>query len=124
MKKTLLAFILGTFVSFVSMLYIFKADYNKNKLPMLHAVPFFIAGTYGIANVINIHLMPKQKYTMLLGAVMGILYSFVGRFLMGNLPVKLFGFTDENAYLVHPLAAGFYALIFELILKPLNMIYL
>ena len=118
MNKHLLAFIIGVFVSFISMLYIFGADVGKNQLPNLHYLPFIIALVYGIANMMNIKT--KQQYTWLIGGIVGLFFSIMGRFYLGNLPVKLFGFTNKNKQFVHPIAFIFYALVFQYIMTPLN----
>jgi len=118
MNDLFLAFIIGTFVSFISMFYIFNADMGKNKIPMIHILPFLIALLYGIANMYNI--FTKQKYTWIIGGVVGLIMSILGRFYLGNLPVKLFGFTEQNKHMVHPIAVAFYVIIFQYILKPIN----
>ena len=122
MKRLGLAFILGTFASFATTAYLFYADRDKQVLPYIRALPFAIAIIYGLANILIIHT--KQRYTTILGALIGLLFSLLGRFFMGNLPQKLFNFPQGKEYWVHPVAMALYAFYFSQVLGLLNQLYL
>ncbi len=125
----LLAFLIGSsiIILFITYLYIGHA-YRKAGRPK--DIPFeygiiFIAIMYGIFNVINVGLQNKgfcPNISIFVGATMGIIFSIIGRFSY-DLPIRIFGFTKNNDYLVHIIAPILYGLIFRLSLQPLNERY-
>jgi hypothetical protein len=76
---------------------------------------------FGIFNEINTIVIKKYNninYSLIVGAIFGLLLSSIGRFYL-NLPKLLFGF-KQNEHNVHIIAVILYALIFRLIATPLT----
>lgn len=118
LKKNILLFVIGSSLlgTFVSEFYIGRANRKHKGIENYEIVPFGISLLYGIFNILSYH----SGIPFLFGGLQGLVFSIFGRFFMDNLPVKMFGFTNENAYLVHPLAFIFYGLIHVFILYPLT----
>ena len=78
---------------------------------------------FGLFNILNVHVLKTYKnknYSLLVGALLGLIFSMSGRFLENNLPVTLFGFTQENINYVHLVAMVTYALIFRFVVNYFN----
>ena len=110
----------------ITLLYLAKAFKQSNRpsdIPYeLFAI--FIPLLYGIFGVINHYIINKYgiNYSIIVGILFGLLLSSIGRFQLG-LPIKIFGFTEENDYLVHIYAAIIYALVFRFIVTPITIEY-
>ena len=118
LKKNILLFAIGSSLlgTIVSDSYIGRANMRKKGIPDYELVPIGISLLYGLFNILSYYF----RRPFLVGGLQGLLFSIFGRFYMDNLPVKMFGFTNENAYLVHPSAFIFYGLIHMFILYPLT----
>jgi hypothetical protein len=122
-KKNLNIFLISSFISIITLGYIGLA-YNKKTRPSTipyELFPIFIPLLYGLFGVINYYIIKKygDNYSIVVGMVLGILFSVIGRFGL-NLPIKLFDFTKNTSYKVHLYALILYAIIFRLIVTPLT----
>jgi hypothetical protein len=116
--------IINTIISFSYIGNAFKSSGRPSSFPY-EIIPIGISVIFGIANILNIYL--QSKYTsrfipFIVGGLMGILFSVVGRFVYG-LPQKIFGFNESNEYQVHLVAFVLYGLIFQFIVQYVNQIF-
>jgi hypothetical protein len=99
--------------------------FRKNNRPS--DIPYelfaiFLPLLFGIGGVINkyiIELTNQSNYSLLVGALFGLMLSSIGRFGY-NLPVKIFDFNKENEHMVHLHAIILYSLIFRFIVYPIS----
>jgi hypothetical protein len=127
-KDIYLSFIIGASIlsTIVSFSYIGYA-YSKKRLNFPYElIPIFISIMFGIFNIINVYT--RKKYdnkltTFLVGGIMGLLFSIVGRFGY-DLPIRMFNFTRGNEYMVHIYAFLLYGTIFSLIVQPIDEYFL
>jgi len=122
-KQPIKIFIISSFVSIITLLYVgfaFKKSNRPSHVPY-EVFPIIIPLLYGVFGLINQFTINKYgiNSSLLVGAGFGLLLSLFGRFGL-DLPVKIFGFTRNNAYLVHLYAGLLYALIFRFIITPLT----
>jgi len=120
--KEFKAFIIGSSIisTIISLTYIGNAFRNSGRpsdIPY-EILPIFIAIMFGIFNMINVYFDFRGMETFILGGIMGVIFSIIGRFGY-NLPTRIFGFSD-NEYLVHFIAFVLYGTIFRFIVQPLN----
>lgn len=90
------------------------------------SVPFEVIAivvpiAFGLANVINVRLGNTIKTAFFVGAVLGLLFSMGGRFVL-QLPEKIFNMKRQSTGLVHLVAPIVYALIFAIIVRQLNLV--
>ncbi len=135
-KKYLLAFIIGSciFSTIITMSYTGNA-YRTSGRPKdvpFEMIPISIAIMFGLFNMLNIYLQNVLKdqlkfqysnYAVAasVGALMGLTFSFAGRFGI-DLPTKIFKI-KKNQWVVHVIAPILYALIFSIIVQPLNQYF-
>lgn len=131
MKKYLLAFIIGSSLMVTAITMIYNgimlrrnrgADVPYELIPL--AVPFM----FGLANMLLYYIITSNKITsttnqlvasLIVGALLGLLFSLVGRFGL-ELPEKLYKMKEGDRWKVHPTAMVLYAIIFGVIVFPLN----
>ena len=122
-KKNLNIFLNSSFFSVITIAYLGYAFYNKGRPQDVSFELFviFIPLVYGIVGVINNYIteMYGDNYSLLVGGLLGILLSTIGRFVL-NLPTKIFDFNKSTEYQVHLYAMILYALIFRFIITPVN----
>ncbi len=125
-KDLLLAFIIGSSIvsTFISFTYIGRANWTTKGIEHYEVMPFGISIIFGLFNMLNVYLISTYKlnynYSLLIGGLQGLVLSTIGRFAMGNLPVKMFQFTTQNVGMVHIYAFIFYALIFRFVVNYFN----
>ena len=123
-KKNVELFLVGSSlpVVFITMIYVGSA-YRRSGRPAgipYELFPIVIPLFYGIFSIVNYHAIKVNiNYALLVGATMGLLFSFMGRFGL-SLPQKIFGFTTETEGRVHLFAIMLYALIFRFVLTPIQ----
>ena len=81
-------------------------------IPLLYAVTIWISKREILDKQLN------ENWFLLTGALLGLVLSVFGRFKY-NFPVRLFGFTPENAWMVHVVAIILYAVIFRFYILPI-----
>ena len=111
-------FLLGSIVSVLPIFYIGEA-YKKLSCQEQKQIDYVRIATslpivYGITFVV---LKKFFKNYFVLGAVAGLFYSLMGRFVL-NLPKKLFKMKNETS--VHLIAPMMYALVYGVIVKKLK----
>jgi energy-converting hydrogenase Eha subunit A len=120
LKQTSLIYLATSALSIITLSYLGIAYHLKNKpkdIPFEY-FPVIIPIFYGITGIIIYQL--KRKYNIpsyILGAIVGLLLSLIGRFIL-QLPTKLFNFTKDNEYQVHIYAIILYGFIFQFISTP------
>ncbi len=130
MTDYLLAFIIGSSIiifllTFLYVGYAYRKSDRPDSIPY-EIAPIIIPIMYGFFNVINVALQTKgysPNIAFVVGAIMGEIFSLIGRFGY-DLPVLIFGFNKDNAYLVHLIAPILYGLIFRFPLQKINQRYL
>lgn len=132
--NTLKHFIIGSslpvcFITFVYNGMAFAKSGRPSNVPYEY-IPIVVPLLFGLANVFmfkirksNPVLGSKWWYPFAIGAVTGLIFSFIGRFGF-NLPTRIFTFTKKTAFQVHLYAPVLYALIFGLIVNNLNTLFL
>ena len=120
-------FITGSSIlsTIITLSYIGYANYRKKAIHHYELVAIFVPILFGIFNVLNVHIVKKYKnknYSLIVGALLGLVFSLSGRFLENNLPINIFGFTKSNINYVHIYAMGLYALIFRFVVNFVNEI--
>lgn len=79
---------------------------------------------FGVFGVLNYNVNKGGSYnSLLVGAIFGLLLSIVGRFYL-DLPKKLFLLPNNKQYTVHLYAPVIYALIFYIIISPMQDIFI
>ena len=75
--------------------------------------------TFGIFGIINHYVVKKYgiNYSLLVGLLLGLFFSIVGRFYL-NLPKLIFGYNTDNEWQVHLYAIGIYSLLFRFVDTP------
>lgn len=126
MERAFLAFIVGVSFSatFITHTYIAWAFEKGGTAPI--GIDMLYIGTrmaYGVANVINVYMGNTVQSSLITGALLGLFLSYVGRFGY-DLPIQLFGFNAENEWQVHIIAAILYALIFAILVRNINNLFL
>jgi hypothetical protein len=123
-KKQLNIFVIALAASVITLSYLSAAYVKKKCQPELHFELFFIFVPliYGIFGLVNYYIVQKfgTYYSLLVGAIFGLLLSIIGRFVL-NLPELLFNFTPKNEYMVHIIAALLYAVIFQFLITPVTL---
>jgi len=122
--QLLYAFALGVSfaVTFVTVAYLSYGYDHANDPPAHPSKDTLEIGArlmYGVANVINVALGNTVIGAAVVGAWLGEILSLVGRFGF-NLPTRVFNMQEKDAWRVHAIAPIIYALIFVLIVRPLN----
>lgn len=101
-KQILNVFLISSFISIITLVYIGLAYNNKNRPSTIpyELFPIFIPLLYGIFGVINYYIISNygNNYSIIVGMVFGILLSIIGRFCL-DLPIKLFDFTNNTSYI-------------------------
>jgi hypothetical protein len=98
-------------------------NYAKNQKPV--DIPIEIFGllvplAFGIAGIINYNAIKFGSYnSLLVGGIFGFALSLIGRFYY-DIPSKLFGMQGDKQRIVHMYAPVMYALIFYIIISPLQ----
>ncbi len=118
------AFIVGSSIAatIVSLGYIGRAFANAGRpsdVPF-EMVAIAVPIAYGLANIVNVRFGNTMESAAITGAVLGLIFSFGGRFLL-QLPGKIFNIDLKNAAIVHVVAPIVYALIFVIIVRRLNI---
>ena len=121
--KNINVFIISSIVSLITLGYTGLA-YLRKGYPAQVPYKLFILIIpilYGLLGIINKYVVLQfgLKYSLLVGALFGLLLSFIGRFTL-NLPIVLFDFTKETEYQVHLVAMLLYAGIFRYIITPIT----
>tara|TARA_Y100000310_G_scaffold287766_1_gene312878 strand:- start:65 stop:448 length:384 start_codon:yes stop_codon:yes gene_type:complete len=119
-KKEIKLFLVGSSLPMVlvTMLYMglaFRRNGRPTDIPY-EVVPIMVPLLFGLVSIANFRY---KKYSLVIGALLGLTFSLIGRFGFG-LPQKLFSFTKSNEYQVHFLAMILYALIFRFIVTPIQ----
>ncbi len=129
-RRSLIAFSLGTLASLITIAYVGQSWKTKGKrrkdVPIeniMIGVPLF----YGFTNLIAVEFVERQKITGwkinvtigLFGAAMGLLFSLFGRNNLG-LPEKIFGLSEKDSYKVHIYAPILYFAIFSIVVATLD----
>eukprot|EP01083_Nonionella_stella_P066699 175871_1 len=134
MKHYLLAFVIGsslvsTFVTFGYLSYyvnLRKKSFTYKPFPY-ELFPFIIPIMIGIVNVLNVCIVLNTKRNRLIpflvGAISGILFSFIGRFGF-DLPRKLFHFKPNREWIVHVMAMVIYGFVFGIIVNYFNSLFI
>jgi hypothetical protein len=122
-KKNASIFLISGLISVITLFYL-GAAFRKHGSPAsvpYHLFIIMIPLLYGLFGLINYYVVQKygQFFSLLVGAVFGLLLSLIGRFIL-NLPILIFGFTKKTEYKVHIYATLLYAGIFQLIISPIT----
>lgn len=128
LKNNIHAFLLASSLPgvFVTLSYL-GYNFAKNKRPS--DVPFELFGilvpiAFGIFGIINYHAtMMGSQNSLIVGAIFGFALSMFGRFYM-KLPSKLFMLEEKKQNIVHFYAPVLYALIFYIIISPLQDLFI
>lgn len=125
MRKELNIFLISSSlpIFIITMIYIgiaFKKSGRPSHIPY-ELFPIFIPILYGIFGLVNYFVVKKYNanYSILIGMIFGLLLSIIGRFQL-NLPKYIFGMNSSNEYLVHIFSIITYAIIFRIIMTPLQ----
>lgn len=105
--------LIGAIGSIFTLSYLFYYNWKRSVLPKPFLLTFFIVLFYIIFNNIAF----KYKSPFLIGGVLGLFFSIIGRFVL-DLPRKLF--MIKNEWIVHPGAFIIYGIYFRYFLHPLN----
>lgn len=123
MQRLFYAFAIGASfpASVVTQLYLATAHdrARSTAYPSLTTMGHGVRLAYGVANVINVQLGNTIESAALVGAVLGLALSLIGRYKLG-LPQTLFGMTKATEWRVHVIAPVLYAAIFVIIVRTLN----
>lgn len=118
-------FLLSSTVSWLTVAYLAYAFANSLRPS---GVPFelfvlFLPIAYGFAGIINKHVVRYygQNASIWVGAIVGLLFSLVGRYLF-DLPILLFDMNKDTEFRVHFIAPVLYAIIFRFILTPVQLL--
>lgn len=121
MERLFIAFLIGisfpaTFVthSYVALAFLKKGTSSVDRQTM----DISIRIAYGLANVVLVALGNSIENAAVVGAILGLLLSVLGRSF--DLPSTLFGFDPKSAWRVHVIAPVLYAGIFAVVLFNLN----
>ena len=122
-KNLLNIFFAGSFISIFTFIYLGKSYYNSNRpssIP-IELFPIFLPIIYGVSSIITYIITSNygNNYSFIVGATLGLLLSFIGRFYF-SYPIKIFKLNKEKAYVVHILAPIYYGLLFRFIVTPLT----
>ena len=123
-KNNIHAFILSSSLPafLLTMMYI-GYFYIKNDKPKDIPLEFFsiaIPLSFGLFGMINYNITKFGSYnSLILGALFGCMLSLVGRYYY-NIPEKLFKMSKETQKLVHFYGPVLYAIIFYVIISPLQ----
>jgi len=111
-------FILGSTVAFYPLVYLGRAYSKLSCKEMkdidLFSIYYLLPIVYGLTYVL---LKKRIKNLFVLGAVAGLIYSLIGRFLL-NLPSRLFKMRNPNH--VHIYAMVMYSLIYGILIKRIK----
>lgn len=117
------AFIVGSSIvsTFVSLAYIGHAFSVKGRPSFMpyEWIAVTIPVIYGAANVVNVYFGDTMTSSLTVGALVGLALSIVGRFAL-RLPTRIFSFSVDNEWAVHPIAMVLYALIFGFVVHSWN----
>lgn len=98
-------------------------NYAKNDKPKDVSFELFsllVPIAFGIFGVINYHAIAMGSFnSLIVGAVFGLLLSIIGRFYL-KVPAKLFMLDEDKQDIVHFYAPVLYALIFYIIISPIQ----
>lgn len=91
-----------------------NAQQDFNNFEWMMAMVLILLGLF---NVVGQNLVSIWGYwiNFLIGALFGLLLSSIGRFGY-DFPIKVFGFSEQNDYMVHVHAAILYSIIFGTII--------
>jgi len=133
LRQLLLAFLIGSSlpVTIFSLSYIGIANLKFKGIDNYEYMAIYVPLFYGIFNIISVILSRRyqeMKYLVVLfpfivGGIQGLLFSSVGRFIMRNLPIKNFGFTEKNVDMVHLYAFLYYAAIHGIFITFINKLF-
>ena len=132
-RRLLLAFIIGSSLAstIFSLSYMGVANVQFKGIPNYEYMAFYVPLFYGAFNVLTVALtkkFDKFKYATLaipaiVGALHGLVFSSFGRYVLNNLPVKNFQFTENNEWQMHLYAMAYYAIIYGVVVSFLNKLY-
>lgn len=115
-KNIIISFLIGYFVSIITIGYLYLYFKNYNMDTIFIVVPIL----YGIFSIINYFVIKINiNYSIIIGILFGLLLSIIGRFIY-KLPIKIFNFNKNNEYKVHIYAIIMYGLIFRLIITNIT----
>jgi uncharacterized membrane protein YeaQ/YmgE (transglycosylase-associated protein family) len=122
-NKNILIFLISSFFSIITIAYIY-ISFNKSHHPIetqFEMMVLFLPIIYGIVGVINYYIIENygDNFSLFVGAIMGLLLSMVGRFIL-DLPQKIFNFNKNNEKQVHIYAMILYAIILRFIITPVS----
>lgn len=88
-------------------------------------IGIFFPFLFGVFNAITVVLPCKLTWLRMLGvgALMGLVSASVGTFTM-NLPEIVYGLAGNSRYMVMPLAAIFYGLIWAFPMRMINQLFI
>lgn len=110
-------FISSLLSSLMTFSYLYLPNHKGKIQTPAYIVAFFVALAYYIANYISY----RTKRYLLVGSVLGLILSLIGRFIL-HLPRDLFKMENENV--VHLVAPILYGLYFNFVVKYLNNLLL
>lgn len=133
LRRLLLAFIIGSSVAstIFSLSYLGLANLQFKGVDNYEYMAVYVPLLYGAFNVLGSGLTKyfnKLKYApiiipALVGGMHGLVFSVIGRYLMGNLPVKNFQFNLGDEWQVHIYAFLYYSAVYGVVLTFLNQLY-
>jgi hypothetical protein len=127
MNKLLKKYIIGSsaFMMIIPLIYItqgFKGRTLDKKTVNLYTqimvgLPIF----YGLVYTLTTYklFIKGRKGYFIAGAIAGLIFSVIGRFLL-NAPKVIFGMEKDKEWMVHPIAIVTYSLIFGLIMYQIS----
>lgn len=117
-------FLRSSIVSLITLSYVGYAYNNAGRpssVPMTSII-VFVPIMYGIFGTIDAYLSVNYRadYSLFVGAALGLILSLFGHFAM-NLPKDIFNYPNRSsAHIVHLYAIILYAVIFKVVVHPLN----
>lgn len=125
MDKNLLAFVIGSSIISTFVTFLYNGVAFRRQRPynvQIELMPIVVPIIFGLMNILLYNLIQRTTYnpfmlTIVVGSLTGIILSLIGRFYF-DLPRNLYGI--EREWTVHLVAVPLYAIIFGLIVYPLN----
>lgn len=122
MKDLLLDFLIGSSI-FIT---IFPKIYLHSNDPFLNKVLIFLPILYGFTYVVLKYILTKyienkQLLFICIGALAGLFYSIIGRFILG-IPRNILNIKKSEEWKVHPTAMILYAVLYGIIIYNLDEI--
>lgn len=132
-RRLLLAFMIGSSLpaTIFSLSYIGIANINFKGIDNFEYMAVYVPLFYGVFNVLSTGLsrhFKKIKYLpivipFLVGGMHGLIFSSMGRYLLGNLPVTNFRFKEGEEWQVHLYASMYYAAVYGVVISFVNKLY-